>query len=407
MTGKTSWNEYFGLSDDDFSNVNISSSEKLSTVYTCLKVRSESFAQLPVGVFREKSDKKESVKNNVYELIHNSPNSFMTAFDFWYALGLFRDTWGNGVAEIIRDGFGAAIELIPLEPWETQIVEQDGRMWFVYKGRPIAQENALHLKNHSKGGKVGVSTLTENRVTLGLALKQEKYAGKVYGSKPPGFLSYEGVMGEEQKKANRESWQKQVDSGTPILSGGFKYTPIILPPGDAQYIESRTFSKGDILGIFRVPPIFIQDYERATFSNAEQSELIFVKHTIMPLVIQAEQECNRKLFGPINKKKSNPLYVKFNLNGLLRGDMAAREKFYSSMLGKAVFSPNDVLKFEDMDGYEGGDRKYIQAGFIPVDKVDEFISSKSMTPNNAPAEEKPMTNLLKSLALNGHNGHGH
>jgi HK97 family phage portal protein len=194
------------------------------------------------------------------------------------------------------------------------------------------------------------------------------------GQKPPGILSYEGNMTPEQKAENQKSWKEDLVSGrTPILSGRWEFTPIMLSPGDAQFIEQERLTDKKIYGIYRIPPVFAQDFERATFSNAEQSDLIFAKHTITPIVRMIEQECNMKLFS---EREKNNTYVKFNMNGLLRGDTQARAAFYTAMRNIGGMNGNEIREREDLNVYDGGEIYTVQGANVPVDMLRDFYESK-------------------------------
>ena len=398
--GSTSWPMYFGLISSTNINVDEARAQGISAVYTSLKVLSESVAQLPFGVYRDVDRGKEIQKGHpTYSLIHNAPNSYMTAYDFWYAMLQWRNAWGNAIAEIVRDGMGQAVEMHIIPCYEVSMVNVDGEMYYKHKDRVIHSFNIFHLKVNAKNGVWGISPIRQNAETFSLSIRQEQYANKVFGTKPPGFLTFPGNLTDDQKKASKESWQTQVEDGTPVLSGGFEYKPISIPPDDAQYVESRKFTKNDIYGIFRIPPTFAQDYERATFSNSEQQALVFVVHTLMPMLISIEQECNSKLFGVINATKSRPFYCKINVNGLLRGDINTRRQYYETMLGRGVMTPNEVRALEEMNGYEGGDRYWVQSGFIPVDRADDFIDKGSK-----PATDKGSNGQMNGTKIH-QNGH--
>jgi hypothetical protein len=137
------------------------------------------------------------------------------------------------------------------------------------------------------------------------------------------------------------AWFKNV-----ILTEGIEYKPFALNPQAAQLLETRKFTRSEIASIYRVPPHMIGDLEKATFSNIEQQSTDFAMFCILPWVTRWEQEINRKLL-------TGSQYCKFNLNTLMRGDMAAR--FASYQIGRqwGWLSANDIRHLEDMDPLEG------------------------------------------------------
>lgn len=140
-----------------------------------------------------------------------------------------------------------------------------------------------------------------------------------------------------------------------------KYTPISIAPEQAQFLETRKFQIDEIARIFRVPPHMVGDLEKSSFSNIEQQSLEFVKYTLDPWVIRWEQAIDRSLLTLEEKKK---YFVKFNVNGLLRGDYESRMRGYSIGIQNGFMSPNDVRELENMNliSDEDGGNNYICNG---------------------------------------------
>ena len=374
--------------NDNFSDevVTETRSHGLSTVYTCINVRSQTIASLPINVYRENSDgQKESISDHpVYYPLAQQPNSYMSSANMMMMAMIHADSWGNSYIGINRNGRGAVTSLDPLQPWNCENIRViDGNAYYNINGMVYNSRDILHFRWFTTDGINGISPIRQNAITIGKAFKAERYGSMAIGMKPPGILSYEGNMTPSQTAENQKNWSNDLANGrTPILSGRWEFTPIMLSPGDAQFIEQEKLSDKKIYGIYRVPPVFAQDFERATFSNAEQSDLIFAKHTILPIVRVIEQECNMKLFNEREKKNT---FVKFNMNGLLRGDTQARAAFYTAMRNIGGMNGNEIREREDMNMYEGGEIYTIQGANVPVDQLRDFYESK-VDPNYAANE---------------------
>jgi HK97 family phage portal protein len=377
LKGADAWARLVGF-NDNFSEEAVSESRAhgLSTVYTCINVRSQTIAALPINVYRETDQGKQSLTEHpaYYPLAHQ-PNSYMTSANMFMTAMIHADSWGNSYIGINRSGRGAVNSLDLLNPWECESINiVDGNAYYNINGMVYPARDVLHFRWWSLDGLNGISPIRQNAITMGKAIKAEKYSSMALGQKPPGILSYQGTMTPEQKAENQKSWKEDLQMGrTPIMSGKWEFTPIMLAPGDAQFIEQERLTDRKIYGIFRIPPVFAQDYERATFVNAEQSDLLFAKHTITPIIRMIEQECNMKLFS--EREKSNT-YVKFNLNGLLRGDTAARAQFYTAMRNIGAVNANEIREREDFNGYDGGEIYTVQGAQVPVDMLREFYESK-------------------------------
>jgi HK97 family phage portal protein len=377
---------------DDFSNEVITEKRALglATVYTCINVIAQTTASLPIGVFRDEAngDKTSLTDHPVYYPIAHQPNNYMSSANMFMTTMIHAMGWGNGYIGINRNGRGEVKYLSLICPWEMEghtVVE--GELFYKVRGEVYHSRDIIHLRWFSYDGIEGISPIRQNAMTMGKAFKSERYSTYALGKKPPGVLYYEGNLTPEMKAQNQKSWTEDIEAGkTPHLSGRYKYDQLMLSPSDAQYVETENLTDKKIYGIYRIPPVFAQDFERATFTNAEQSDLIFAKYTIMPLIRVIEQECNMKLFSEREKKNTS---IKFNLNGLLRGDTKSRAEFYKAMRDIGVMDANEIRNLEDMNDYTDGDIKTIQSANIPVDQLRKFYTDKvAPTAGAGPTEGK-------------------
>ena len=207
-----------------------------------------------------------------------------------------------------------------------------------------------------------------HRNTIGMAIATESYGATFFanGANPSGVLEYPGTLNKPDLV--RETWEKLLKgkgaNRVAVLEDGMKYKPVGLPPEQAQFLETRKFQLGEIARIFRVPPHMIGDLERSTFSNIEQQSIEFVQHTINPWVTRLEQSMNLALLSPSERKKYT---IKFNLDGLLRGDYTARMNGYATGRQNGWLSINDIRRLEDMNpisAEEGGDRYLVNGNMV-------------------------------------------
>ncbi len=120
---------------------------------------------------------------------------------------------------------------------------------------------------------------------------------------------------------------------------------ITMALSDAQFLESRRFSVEEIARIYRVPPHMIGDLSRATFSNIDEQSRSFVRDTLRPWCSRIEKAIDNKLF---NENERGKYFVKFSLDGLLRGDPMARQQAYQIQLNNGILSRNEWRALEDL-----------------------------------------------------------
>jgi len=142
---------------------------------------------------------------------------------------------------------------------------------------------------------------------------------------------------------------------------GHELKSIGLSPNDMQLIELQRFSIEQVARIYSLPPVFLQDLTHGTFSNTEQQDLQFVKHTVKRWVEQSEQEMNLKFFG-----RGSDFYVEYNVDGLLRGDLKTRMEAHATSIQNAIRTPNEVRNIENLPAKDSGDDLMIQGATVPV-----------------------------------------
>jgi HK97 family phage portal protein len=125
-----------------------------------------------------------------------------------------------------------------------------------------------------------------------------------------------------------------------------KYHQISIPPEQAQFLETRKFQINEIARIFRVPPHMIGDMEKSSFNNIEQMSLEFVKYCLNPWIVRWEQAMCQSLILHTERETH---YIKFNLDGLMRGDYEARMRGYSIGIQHGFMCPNDIRNLENLN----------------------------------------------------------
>lgn len=343
---------------------------QFSAVYACTKVIADQIASFPKGLHKRVSDKvRQSMFDHPLQFIIDSePNEFYTAFDFWHAITTSVLLWGNGFAIIQRDVNYSITGLQFVHPSDVKIYHGtiDGKLVLFYELRDktrIPSRDMLHFKGLSFDGVQGKSVIAAfAKESVGLSVAAEKFGAKFFGNDTmmTKYLSYPNALSEEAIKHLRDSWQAS-NAGLEnafkikVLEEGGKLENVGIPPEQAQFLGTRQHQVEEICRWFKVQPHLIQHLLRSTNNNIEHQGIEFVTQTLTPWVVSFEHELNRKIFTEKEKKK---LYVKMNMNSLLRGDIPARTAFYAKMFEIGALSPNEIRELEDRNPREGGDEYY-------------------------------------------------
>ena len=347
-----------------------------TAVYACVRLLAESLAGLPVHIYRynDVGSQEKVVTHPLYYLLHSEPNPEMTSFVFRETLMSHLLLWGNAYAQVIRNGRGKVLALYPLLPGKMIVSRApNGELIYTYQrdseesrinpehGKIVLrQHEVLHIPGLGFDGLIGYSPVALAKNAIGMALATEEYGASFFanGAMPGGVLEHPGVV--KDPKAVRESWNTAYQgSGNAqriaVLEDGMKYHQIGIPPEQAQFLQTRKFQLNEIARLFHVPPHMIGDLERSSFNNIEQQSLEFVKYSLNPWVIRWEQAIQQALFLPSEKSE---YFVKFNVDGLLRGDYSRRMAGYATARQNGWLSANDIRELESMNripAEEGGD----------------------------------------------------
>ena len=366
--------------------VNERSAMQMTAVYSCVRILAEAVAGLPLHLYRYKDDgsKEKALNHPLYLLLHDEPNPEMSSFVFRETLMTHLLLWGNAYAQIIRNGRGEVMALYPLMPDRMAVDRDDkGRLYYEYttsaddasisKGSIVRLKpsDVLHIPGLGFDGLVGYSPIAMAKNAIGLAIATEEYGSKFFanGAQPSGVLEHPGTIKDPQRV--RDSWMSQFGGSAnsnkiAVLEEGLKYTPISISPEQAQFLETRKFQINEIARIFRVPPHMVGDLEKSSFSNIEQQSLEFVKYTLEPWLVRWEQSIQRILFSADEKKR---YFVRFNVEGLLRGDYASRMNGYAVGRQNGWMSANDIRALENLNPIsekEGGNAYLVNGNMIPI-----------------------------------------
>lgn len=405
-----------GISDSG-ERIDALAAMQTGAVYACVHVISETIASLPIHLYEKTraGRKQVAVGHPLDELVHRRPNQNQTPFEFFEMLAGHFSLRGNAYALIARDGIGVSA-LIPMHPAQMSPIRLDnGRIVYDYidrgSTRRYSADEILHIKGLTDDGLIGIGPLQLARTAIGSARSTERYAARFFANngRPSGVLKTDSQISTDPEKSKaikeqiRADWMAMVagerQHGVAILDQGLGWQEVGVAPEDAQMLETRKFDAINIARWFRMPPHKIGALDRATWGNIESQNIEFATDTIGPPCGRIEQYLDRALLTPEQRQR---FYFKFNLSGLLRGDIKSRYDSYAIARQWGWLSINDIRSLEDMN---------------PIDGGDEYLSPLNMTPAGsreapaAPEDSEDGPNLTRrAIAYANHlrsNGNGH
>lgn len=376
--------------------VNETTALQISAVFACCKILAESVACLPLHVYQQddKGNKTLATKHPLYYLLHDSPNPEMTAYTFKENTMLHLLLNGNSYSQIVIRG-DKIIGLYPLIS-NRMTVKRDDSGEIIYTYRPSTGENkhmkkpeevtlrrqdVLHIPALGFDGVIGFSPIAMARNAIGVAIATEEFGAKFFenGARPSGVLKVPTVLKDPQKLS--ESWRSAYGGKNAgkvaVLEEGVEFQQLSVNQNDAQFLETRKFQIAEIARIFRVPLHMLNELDRATFSNITQQSLEFVVYTLTPWLVRLEQSFNKSLFDEAERGK---YFVKFNVEGLLRGDYETRMRGYQIALQSGIMSVNEVRELEDFNAISaeaGGDLHLVNGNVTKLEDAGAAYQNKA------------------------------
>ena len=363
----------------------------LSAVYRATELISDSIAVLPIKIQRmdEKNGKNE-IENHPLKLIFSEKNNgnLLSKFTMMKLLVQSVILRGNGFALIHRAEDGTVTELQFLEPNEVQINYNKikGELYYTVpklsKSKHIEPCNMIHLIKNSYDGVNGLSVLSYAARALKTANATEESAKSFFdnGMNLSGVLTVQGQLQQKQKDDIRASWAQAYANGgqgLAVLQGNMSYQPIQINAKDAQMIESRLFNIQDIARFFGISPVLLGDLSHASYNTIEAVQQEFLVHTLQPYVTMIENEFNRKLLKPSERK----LNIILETNEILRTDKSAQSNYYSTMLSNGILSINEVRKELGYNPIEDGDQHIIPFTDLSQNSIEGNNNNKEQNTN--------------------------
>lgn len=357
--------------------VNRDTAMGVPAVLAAVQFYAGTIAGLPLNLFKKTKAGRERQSGQLADLLHYAVNSELSSFDWRNQFFASVFTEGRGLTWIERTSTGQVVALWPMEVAKTTIKRVNGRKIYEYReenGGPVRVYQAsevidvpFHLLPN---GLTSRSPLTLGKDAIGLAIAVTNYGSQFLanGGVPPfavtgNFQTSQALKraGDDLAQAVKKAAKEKRQALT--LPAGLDIKPIGADPEKSQMVETQRFCIEQIARLFNLPPVFLQDLTHGTYSNTEQQDLHFVKHSLKRWVEQFEQELNLKLFG----YRSNRVYAELNMDGLLRGDFKTRMDGYARGVQTGIMMPSEARDRENLPFVEGSDRLFMQGATVPIE----------------------------------------
>lgn len=382
--------------------VNSDTAMRVSAVYAAVKRKTDGVAMVPIQLKRHiEGGSEQANAHPLYDLLRHQPNGFQTSLEFREYMQGCLELRGNAYAHKVMNNRGHIEQLIPLSPDHVRpfwVSRRRGVIAYRHtdpqsgQGEVLLQNEVFHVRGLSlDGGLSGLNPVEYHRETIGHSMAQTEYSARFFANDatPPLWLEHPGNFKEKEMRREFLSNVKEMTTGEArhsplLLEYGVKLHQLAINQKDAQYIEGKKFSVSEIARIFQVSPHLIGDLERATFSNITQMSLEHVIYTLLPQYTRWEHAVHRDLL--LTREDKRDLFIKFIVEGLLRGDTLSRYQAYHLAILDGHLSRQEVRKKEDMNEVEGLDEFMYPANQFLVGETEN-----AMTAGSGGSREQQMT----------------
>lgn len=352
----------------------------------------QTMASLPLEVFRIEKDGSHVDGNHVLsELLGEQPNQMYNSYSWKEMMQVDLESYGNAYSRIYRDRNSNVTAIERIEPVNVEIKlaqtdEGQAKKYIITyidlagsrKTETVDHTEMIHLMIMSKDGIIGRSPVNACKESLGMMMAAQEYGSEFFakGAQPSGVLSTEQKLTPDQVKEIEKYWldnyQGSKNAGSvAVLHMGNKYQQISATPVDADFVKTMKWTAEQVCQILGIPPHLLGVLDRSTNNNIEQQSIDSVVHCIRPRARIWESELQTKLFlTRYNRKK---YFIRFNLEGLLRGDVRARAEFYKSMWGIGALNADEARSLEGWNNIPGGKTYYVPSNYMPANSSPDKL----------------------------------
>ena len=395
-----------------------------SAVWCATMRRVGTLGALPKNLYKRGENAKTGLREKVIQydspiqrILHDQSNPEMSASAYHNYVEEKRLNAGNGYAEIeweMLEGEKVPFALWPIHPSRVKVMRADDDNRIIYrvtnKVKKIGDEpysyieaaDMIHLPSLMMRNTIeGMGVVEFAAESIGFGLATERHGAKTFGTgtMPKAVLTNATakMTDPDSRKNFRSDWREvhqQDGFDIAILQPGQDIKPLTLSVREQQFLEVRQHNIEEICRWYDVPPHKLHHLLRATNNNIEEMGIGWVTDSLLPWIVPNEQHYLYKLMPKEEDRNSH--YLKWEVNGLMRGNATARAAFYHSLINDGVMSPNDAAELEDFNPFPGGDQHFIQGAMAPIE--EDGTLGATMSEQNKPEDPEPTTGITPQTA---------
>jgi HK97 family phage portal protein len=376
--------------------INSETAFKITAVWSAVSLISDTIATLPLDAFIRRDGTRGPFRPKPAWVA--KPDLDQQPSAFWQSVIVSLLIDGNAFIRVFRSG-GQVVNLVPLNPHKVEIQRNGiGRVMFRVEGEKnlLSSEDVVFISDLVRPGEIrGMARVEALKDNLGLSMALESYAARFFSNSatPQGIITFPGNLNSDQAENLRRGFDAahrglRRSHKTGVLSGGADWKVTGVDPEQSQLEMSRRLAVEDVARAFNIPNHMLGVQGSTAYASVEQDSIFFVQHTLRPIVQKLETAFS-VLLNEVPGGES--AFLRFNLDGLLRGDSQARATSYSIGLQAGYYTVNDIRRLEDL----------VPMGDPTADQVRVPLANVSIEDSRIATEDKKVA-MAQRLVLSGY-----
>lgn len=373
--------EFLGMEGTTDAGVSVNETGALgvSAVWRAIQMTAGVASALPLKTYKQGTRQRTVVR------LLDNPHPDMTPKELWEVVYVHILLWGNAYLRKVRNDAGMLTWLLPIPPAAVKVGrvkdwQRDGlpspKVYEVTDGdrrEDLTDYDILHIPGLGYDGVCGASPVRIARQSLGMSLAAEKYGARLWGSGSmmSGILQTEQRLDNDEAERLKSRWRSTVagvgkSHEIAVLGSGASFQPVSMPNDDAQFLESRRFQVDEVSRWFGIPPHMLFELSGSTSwgTGIEQQTIGWVQFSLAPTWLARVEARLTREATPAGQ------YAEYTLEGLLRGDSAARAEFYNKVVGRPIMTVDEARIRENLPPIDGGDQLYAPLNYGPAGEGD-------------------------------------
>ena len=335
-------------------------------------------------------DEEEVYSHEVLDLL-DDPNMVITAKQLWnlyysylnltgeaYILKL--DQKGNPLTD--KSKLPSALFPLPSHLCEFHIGERDWNDSYVmFNGDKYPISAILRdINPDPENIYQGMSIVRKASLTVDTDIQMKRWNNKLFknGARPGVVVEVPDQLKDDAYNRLKQQFDEQYRGvgnafNRVILEGGAKMSPFMMTTQDLDFLESKRFTRDEILAMFKVSGSNLGITEDVNRANAEAQDYAYAKRCIKPRLEQFIDFMNKRLLRPIYGGE-------FILSYEDPVPENAEMRLQEAQAGVNSWLTIDEVR--DMYGREAlpngdGNKLYVPMGNVPINELSMLVGSES------------------------------